>query len=230
MEQRHMELREDMDRRQNELLQVLKLSLDGIQLNQHSTSNATSSSGHELGRMALVAMNLEDEALAYRPARLAEATTANQRAMKQGGSSGTVATSRKPGFDMHHTKTQVYAPIPSNQLTLPPGPSHNANRNRRTISPAEMQAKRVKRYATSVMKSTLEDINVCCLNNYLCLFVLELEDADDEGLEELTVGIGDQAIGSEERPGTTAENSIISLCALSGIEGAQTIHLMGYNN
>ncbi|MCE2055693.1 hypothetical protein HAX54_043196 [Datura stramonium] len=163
MEQKNRELREDMDCGKHELMQVLKSSPDGVQLNQHSTCNA-----YSLWQGTCI--NLPKT---YRLARLAEATiVANQRAMRN--SFNTLAATRKLDLYLHQNNAQY-----------------------------------TKGHKRVLIKQ---------------LFVLELEDTEDEGLEEVIVDVEDASMSFAERSGAASENPIISLYALSGIEGAQTIH------
>ncbi|XP_019258307.1 PREDICTED: uncharacterized protein LOC109236562 [Nicotiana attenuata] len=84
--------------------------------------------------------------------------------------------------------------VPSPKLALPAPRAPAVPRTRRTISPAEMQARGHKDYEDSGTQKT-----------------------EDEAT-------------TEEWSGNEGDPPRISLCALSGIQGAQTIHVTGYSN
>lgn len=61
------------------------------------------------------------------------------------------------------------------------------------------------------------------------LFVLDLEYGEKEGSEEI-VQKTDSETTTEEWSVTEGDAPMIFLCALNGIQGAQTIHVTSYNN
>ncbi|XP_070032843.1 uncharacterized protein [Nicotiana tomentosiformis] len=120
----------------------------------------------------------------YRLARLAEETlAANFRAHKHYPSDGSPLPVRKPTYEPPAHKPSHLIPTSMPKLALPAPITTNIPRTRRTISPAEMQARRAKGFC------------------YFC----------DEKCT----------------PGNTP---MISLCALNGLQDAQTNHVNGYSD
>ncbi|XP_019259126.1 PREDICTED: uncharacterized protein LOC109237290 [Nicotiana attenuata] len=138
----------------------------------------------------------------YRLASLAEATlAANARSMKL--SPGTYQhINRKPSYELQATKTpnSQLSTIPKTAL-LPNNTS--SSKTRRVISPAECKQEGLRDYVTFAMiRCEMEEDHV------------KPEEASPT--EEWNVPDGDPPL--------------ISLCALSGLKGAQTIHVIGYSN
>ncbi|XP_059284972.1 uncharacterized protein LOC132038306 [Lycium ferocissimum] len=157
----------------------------------------------------------------YRLARLAEGTmNANARNQKLTGMSSNVVKRDNSGprnvTSNYQQNTRLPLPVANTDSNLKP---------RRTISPAEMQAKRA------------QGLCFWCDDKYTpghkCnlpkqLFVLEMEEGEpDKGIEVLEQIEED---GEKDKWSNTEVNTpLISFCALTGLQGAQTIHVVGYH-
>ncbi|XP_019239740.1 PREDICTED: uncharacterized protein LOC109219722 [Nicotiana attenuata] len=162
----------------------------------------------------------------YRLARLAEATlAANARALRSHTTSVSSTHLKKPPYEPLTLKHNPSPNSSTRRLALPPPTTVNVARNRRTISPAEMQARRA------------QGLCYFCDDKYTVghkcnlpkqLFVMDLEIVEGEGDETMKQQSeeippkGEWAAGEGNTP-------MISLCALSGLQGAQAIHVTGYS-
>ncbi|XP_019240554.1 PREDICTED: uncharacterized protein LOC109220546 [Nicotiana attenuata] len=162
----------------------------------------------------------------YRLARLAEATlAANARALRSHTASVTSSHLKKSTYEPPAFK---HNPTPSSstpRLALPPPPTVNVARNRRTISPAEMQARRA------------QGLWYICDNKYTAghkcnlpkqMFVMEVETVEEE-CDETKQQQSEEGLPKEEWTAGGSDTPMISLCALDGLQGAQTIHVTGYS-
>lgn len=81
----------------------------------------------------------------YRLARSVEATlAANARALRYNPASILSTHLKKPSYESHLTKATPIMTTYAPRLALPPPTNAIAPRNRRTISPAEMQARKAR--------------------------------------------------------------------------------------
>nr|XP_009618325.1 uncharacterized protein LOC104110514 [Nicotiana tomentosiformis] len=134
----------------------------------------------------------------YRLAQLAEATlAANARALMCSHASMSSTHLKKPSYEPHPTKATPITTTSNPRLVLPPSINAIAPRNRRTICPTEMQARRAQ-------VSEGEGVDVA-----------RPESEGSPSREEWSTVEGD--------------TSMISIYALSGLQGAQTIHVTGYS-
>ncbi|KAJ8552916.1 hypothetical protein K7X08_020309 [Anisodus acutangulus] len=204
METRHQELHDDFNKRQSKLFQLvnaLKGTLDGLQLQHNLRSNPASSNGN--GRE----QNLQSG---------------------QGPNPVNVANARRPVFESAQARTSGYSPKPSPRLALPSTVPNNQNWNRRVISPADMQATRAhglcffcdKKYAPG---------HKCVLPKQLYVMELEFPLKEEPGGEVSSEPVSDVPLVNEEWV-PAGDTPVIYFCALSRLEGAQTIHVVGYND
>ncbi|XP_019263582.1 PREDICTED: uncharacterized protein LOC109241311 [Nicotiana attenuata] len=162
----------------------------------------------------------------YRLARLAEATlAANARALRSHTTSVSTTHLKKPSYEPLTIKHNPSSNPSTPRLALPPSTTVNVARNRRTISPAEMQARRA------------QGLCYFCDDKYTVghkcnlpkqLFVMELEIVEDGG-DEARTQRAEESPSKEEWAAGAGDTPMIYLCALSGLQGAQTIHVTGYS-
>ncbi|XP_019248584.1 PREDICTED: uncharacterized protein LOC109227846 [Nicotiana attenuata] len=162
----------------------------------------------------------------YRLARLAEATlAANDRALRSSTTSVSSNHLKKPSYEPPIIKHNPSSITSTPRLALPPSTTVSAPRNRRTISLAEMQARRA------------QGLCYFCDDKYTDghkynlpkqLFVMDLEVSKGE-CGEAVKQESDGGPSTEEWSTVEGDTPMISLCALSGLQGAQTIHVTGYS-
>ncbi|XP_070025253.1 uncharacterized protein [Nicotiana sylvestris] len=126
-------------------------------------------------------------------------------------------TMRKPSYEFVWAKLSPTNVVPTLKLALPTPRVPVASKTRRTISPTEMHAKRAQRLCYFCDDKYTHG-HKCNLPKQL--FVLDLEYEEEEGLEEI-VHKTDGETTTEEWSVTEGDPPMISLCALSGIQGAQ---------
>ncbi|XP_075076469.1 uncharacterized protein LOC142163115 [Nicotiana tabacum] len=218
MDQMHQELKEDMDRKQIELVQLvsaLKSSFDGMHLHQQAKDGSSTSTerthaiatGGVKEELVNPIMMHKPKSLSktYRLARLAEATlAANAQIMKHLSAHPTVLNSQ--------------------QLALPPSTIPNP-RSRRMISPEEMQAKRAQGLCY-FCNNKYRPGHRCSLPKQI--FIMDLEYTEGNIEEDPVKSEGTSP--TKEWTVPDRDPLFFSLCALSGLKGAQTIHVIDYSN
>ncbi|XP_075111167.1 uncharacterized protein LOC142181667 [Nicotiana tabacum] len=168
-----------------------------------------------------------DPMLELKQLRLAEATlAANARALKQ-ASSGGYCSARKPVYDSPGLKShQYHQPTHPPRLTSPANSTSIVPKTRRTISPAEMQRRRAQGLCY-FCDDKFSRGHKCTLPKQM--FVLELEVPESE-LTDSGNNNSETDSPSEEWSSHGSEQPFISLCAITVIQGAQTIHVTGYSD
>ncbi|XP_019246354.1 PREDICTED: uncharacterized protein LOC109226006 [Nicotiana attenuata] len=160
----------------------------------------------------------------YRLARLAEATlAANARSMKQPPGPYQY-TNRKPSYELQPAKNPNPQLLTTHKPALLPT-NTSSSKTRRVISPAEMQAKRAQGLCY-FCNDKYTPGHKCSLPKQM--FIMDLKYPEGE-MEEDPVK-PEEAPLTEEWNVPDGDPPLISLCALSGLKGAQTIHVIGYSN
>lgn len=163
----------------------------------------------------------------YRLAGLVEVTLAAHAQAQRSNSGGHSSFAiKRPAYHSLESRPHIISVAPATKLALPTPRSPVVPKNRRTISPVEMQAKRAQALCY-FCDDKYSPGHKCTLPKQL--FVLDLEYGDDECSEEAIPKAEGDAI-TKEWSVTEGDPPMISLCALSGIQGAQTIRVIEYSN
>ncbi|XP_070005478.1 uncharacterized protein [Nicotiana sylvestris] len=192
MDQMHQELKEDMDRKKIELVQLvsaLKSSFDGMHLHQQAKDGSS---------------------------------TSTER-------THTIATGQgilgpNPHYVANNRNHNLPTVLNSQQLALPPSTIPDP-RSRRMISPEEMQAKRAQGLCY-FCNNKYRPGHRCSLPKQI--FIMDLEYT--EGNIEKDPVKSEGTSPTKEWTVPDRDPLFFSLCALSGLKGAQTIHVIDYSN